>query len=213
MHPHSQALWQRDRCGGRKTPLGGSQDELGPPDARVRRHTPESHCQEPLTLGMHPHSQSGQQRHRCGGRQAPLRGAQDQLGPPEARVRRRTPFSPLSIAADTPIAPSTLRFVRISLAHLAQSPLLTPPNLPWPPRAITLACLAQSPWLVSLSISLGRLDLPCSPGQSPLTASLDHACSRSITLGPLAQSHSALSISLGHLDLPCLPRSPLPASL
>ena len=121
-------------------------------------------------------------------------------------MRRRTPFSPLSIAADTRIAPSTLRFVRISLAPLAQSP---PPNLPWPPRAITLACLAQSPWLVSLLISLGRLDLPCSPGQSPLTASLDHACSRSITLGPLARSHSATSISLGHLDFPCLPRSPL----
>ena len=114
-------------------------------------------------------------------------------------MRRRTPFSRLSIAADTRIAPSTLRFVRISLAPLAQSP---PPNLPWPPRAITLACLAQSPWLVSLSISLGRLDLPCSPGQSPLTASLDHACSRSITLGPLARSHSATSISLGHLDFP-----------
>ena len=134
------------------------------------------------------------------------RPSRSSCAPPHARI-------PLSIAADTRIAPSTLRFVRISLAHLAQSPLLTPPNLPWPPRAITLACLAQSPWLVSLSISLGRLDLPCSPGQSPLTASLDHACSRSITLGPLARSHSATSISLGHLDLPWPPRSPLPASI
>ena len=42
MHPHSQTLWQQHRCGGRKTPLGGSQDELSPPDARVRRRTPDS---------------------------------------------------------------------------------------------------------------------------------------------------------------------------
>ena len=160
---------------------------------------------------MRLHSQSSGQQTRCRGRQTPRRGSEDELGAPDTRVRRRTPFSLLSIAADTRIAPSTLRFVRISLAPLAQSPLAQspPPNLPWPPRAITLACLAQSPWLVSLSISLGRLDLPCSPGQSPLTASLDHACCRSITLGPLAQSHSATSISFGHLDFPCLPRSPL----
>ena len=156
-------------------------------------------CLHSGVLPYSPRSQSRREWAQGRGRTDHGRPPQDEHDDHLARVRGRTPFSLLSIAADTRIAPSTLRFVRISLSPLAQSP---PPNLPWPPRALTLACLPQSPWLVSLSISLGRLDLPCSPGQSPLTASLDHACSRSITLGPLAQSHSALSISLGHLDLP-----------
>ena len=166
-------------------------------------------CSHSGVLPYSPRSQCRSQRARGGGRTDHGRPPQDEHDDHHSRVRHRTPFSLPSIATDTPIAPSTLRFVHISLAHLAQSPLAASLDLPCLPRAITLGRFARYPLLVSLSISLGRLDLPCSPGQSPLTASLDHACSRSITLGPLARSHSATSISLGHLDLPCLPRSPL----
>ena len=162
---------------------------------------------------MRSHLQSQPQRHPCGGRQAPLRGAQDELGPPDARVCHRTHDSPLSIATDTPIAPSTLRFVHISLAHLAQSPLAASLDLPCLPRAITLGRLARYPLLVSLSISLGRLDLPCSPRPISLDRLARSRLLALISLGHLARSHSATSISLGPLDLPCSPRSPLLASI
>ena len=158
MRPRSQSVRQRARCGGRQAPLGGAQDELGPPNALVRRRTPFSrlsiaadtrispptrslggndldakaaehlaaglkanstlkelrcaatrpfpYCQEPLTLQLRPRSQSVRHRARSGGRQAHLGGPQDELGAKGAQVRRRTPFSRLSIATDTRISPS-----------------------------------------------------------------------------------------------------------
>ena len=135
-------------------------------------------CSHSGVLPYSPRSQSPGQQHRSGRRKAPLRGSQDELDSPDSRVRRHTPFSPLSIAADTSEAADTP-----SRPHL---PLLTSPNFPWPPRS-------RSP-LPPRRISLAHSpDLPCRASPLPPRSHSTSCAPHLHTAAPLLAASSPMT--------------------
>ena len=66
---------------------------------------PCSYCQQPLTPRFGPCSQSPGQRCRSRGRKGTRRGPEDELDAQRSQVRRHSPISLLSAAADTVFAP------------------------------------------------------------------------------------------------------------